>query len=717
MAKTFARNADLAVGIDLGTTYSCLSFLTPQGKPETIPNAEGELSTPSVVLFDGDEVVVGTEALRHSVSNPERVVAFAKRSMGDPHKCWVMDGHVYRPKDISSFILKKLLQDAEPRLGKIRHAVITVPAQFSDAQREDTVAAGLQAGLESVDIINEPVAAAMCYVLGEGMWFAEIANDQTILVFDLGGGTFDLSLVKYNKNNVRVLATGGALRLGGLDWNRTLEEFACDEFIKESISDPRLDRESMQALAIEVEQAKRSLSVRPKSKLVVQHDGRRKSYTISRDQFEILTRPLVEKTETLTKELLQSHDLGWSVVDAVLVTGGASRMPMVRNMLQRISGTTLNDTLSPDQSICHGAAYHAGVLLSARQKEKSNLQEAVRDRLSNFEQQSVSGRSLGILVRDLETGERKPHYLIASGTPLPCAYRQRFGTVIPNQKRVQLQIVESGAAAEDPHVEIGECVIDGLRADLPVGSPIEVTIRYDEQARIRVSAIEQVSGQRANTVIHRGVTKPAPPEGKSPTPSAKSQPAEGLDPNRADTFQIVESDSDIVVVELPDPPKRPAVKPAPAPATPAVRSDVTSAGHKLAGSRPASPTPPGKPLQPAPASPSPSAGTPAGGQRPAPKKAGTPGAAPKRRKQQASKRTESRLEEADRPIPLCNHCGEVLDSKGRCPVCRTPKSLKSKRPTGRKGKEASREDEIPTELMESAPPRLQPNPAKIRRKS
>src|SRR5690606_4335547 len=141
-----------------------------------------ELATPSVVLFDGNEVVVGTEALRHAVSSPERVVSHAKRFMGDPSKCWVFDGTVYRPLDISAFILKKLLEGAEERLGPIRHAVITVPAQFSDVQRQQTVEAGLQAGLSRVDIINEPVAAAMCYVLSEGMWFAELANEQTVMV-------------------------------------------------------------------------------------------------------------------------------------------------------------------------------------------------------------------------------------------------------------------------------------------------------------------------------------------------------------------------------------------------------------------------------------------------------------------------------------------------------------------------------------------------------
>ncbi|WP_437227841.1 Hsp70 family protein [Planctomicrobium sp. SH661] len=497
------RTGTFPVGIDLGTTYSSLAYLTPQGQPVTMPNAEGELSTPSVVLFEGDDVIVGTEALRHSVASPERVVQYAKRHMGDPHKCWVIDGKVYRPRDISSLILKKLLKDAREQLGTIRHAVITVPAQFSELQRRDTVEAGLAAGLERVDIIHEPVAAALCYVLGEGMWFAELANEQTVLVFDLGGGTFDLSLVKYNKKEVRVLASGGDLLLGGLDWNHALETYACDEFIKSSISDPRLDRESMQALAIEVEQTKRSLSVRPKSSLLVQHDGRRKSYSIDRDLFEDLTAPLLQRTEQIMRDLLKSNKLGWANIDAILATGGSSRMPMIRNMLQRVGGTTLNQTLSPDQSICHGAAYYAGMLHSGQRLEKTVLDRHAVGRLANFKQQSVSGRSLGILVRDMKTNVRRAHYLLPANTPLPCAYRQRFGTVIPNQKKVHLHIVESGTSPADPWVELGECIIEGLPDKLPVTSPIEVTIRYDEQARVHVEAIAVSSGLSAQTTLVR----------------------------------------------------------------------------------------------------------------------------------------------------------------------------------------------------------------------
>jgi len=598
-----------AAGIDLGTTYSCLSYLTPQGQPVACPNEEGEMTTPSVVLFDGDEIVVGSEALRNAVAQPERVVQHAKRFMGDSHKCWVIDGQVYTPVDISALIIRKLLSGAEARLGaRLRHAVITVPAQFSDFQRQRTIEAGHKAGLERVDIINEPVAASLCYVLGEGMWFAELANDQTVMVFDLGGGTFDLSLVRYNKQQVTVVASGGNLNLGGIDWNAALEKWACEQFLLESPGeDPRLDLHTMQALANDVEQAKRALSVRPRATVTVQHAGRRKSFGVARESFEKLTNGLVEKARDVTEQLLRAHKVeiegratgnskhaGWAHINAVLVTGGASRMPMIRDMLQRISGTTLNTTLSPDQSIAHGAAYYSGMLLSGQKLSSSVLNKQATARLAKFKQQSITARALGIVVREKSTGKRLAHYLIPANTPLPVAARQSFGTVTPDQRRVSLHIVESGASPDDPYLDLGECVVDELPPELPEATPIEVTIRYDEQARVHVSAREPRSGRNAKTTITR-------------VENLKHLPAQP-------SSEISPLDNPVLTAP------RKAVKSAPA---------ATASKPPL--QRPATPTPA-------------RASKPEGRQR---------------------------LEDADRPIPLCNSCGEPFDARGRCTGCGT----------------------------------------------
>jgi molecular chaperone DnaK len=424
--------------------------------------------------------------------------------MGDVGKRWWINGRPYSPVDIASLILKKLISDAQEQIGPIGQAVVTVPAQFSDAQRHATVQAAHAAGLEKVDVINEPVAAALCYVLGsEGLWFTELAGEQRILVYDLGGGTFDLSLVRYRKNEVTVLASSGDLNLGGINWNRALLDAIADQFNKEFRDDPRDNPETLQALALEVEQAKRSLSVRPKAALACAAGGHRKSYQVEIERFQRITKPLVDRTEEITLKLLKDNKLGWAHVDVVLVTGGASRMPMIRGRLKQLSGRTLNTTLSPDLSIAHGATYYAGMLLSNDKFARSILSAEATKRLAQVKQQSVSARGLGILVRDLKTQTRVPHYLIPPNSPLPKSATTHVGTVIEGQERAHLVIIESGTTPEQPYVVLGDCRIEGLPAGLPEGSRVEVTISYDPQARVHVAAKEVTSGKSASTEIIR----------------------------------------------------------------------------------------------------------------------------------------------------------------------------------------------------------------------
>jgi molecular chaperone DnaK len=527
-----------AVGIDLGTTYSSLAYLNEQGDPVSIPNEEGEISTPSVVMYDRGEEVVGTEALRNAIMRPAQVVQNAKRHMGDPRKHWAIDGRVYTPVDVSAAILRKLVRDATQQIGPISRAVVTVPAQFSEAQRLATVEAGRRAGLEQVDIINEPVAAALCYVLGtEGLWFTELASEQRILVYDLGGGTFDLSLVSYAKDEVRVIASTGDLHLGGIDWNQCLLDAAAQQFQKDFRADPRLDPESLQHLALEVEQCKRSLTVRAKAALIVQHAGRRKTYQVTREQFEQLTRQLLRRTEEITTQLIHAHKRGATSFDlTVLSTGGSSRMPMVDRMLARLKGTKVNKTLSPDQSIAHGAAYYAGMLLTNSEFVHSIVDPQAVARLSRMRQQSVNARALGILVRDMDQDRRVPEYLIPADTPLPTSATKTFGTVIPNQRRVRLFIVESGAASDEDYVELGTCTIEELPPNLPEQSEIDVTISYDKSACVQVSARDRKSGKEAKTEIQRGenvVVRDAPQEEVITLQPTKSTAKSKLKPVRS----------------------------------------------------------------------------------------------------------------------------------------------------------------------------------------
>lgn len=494
-----------AVGIDLGTTYSSIAYLNAQGEPVSIPNVEGELSTPSAVLFEPNgTVIVGAEALRNAIATPERVVQYAKRFMGEADKFWAIDGRRYTAVDVSSLILKQLLADANHKIGPVERAVITVPAQFGDVQRRDTMRAGELAGLKQIEIINEPVAAALCHVLGtEGLWFTELAEAQRLLVYDLGGGTFDLSLVSYNQNEVKVIASTGDLHLGGIDFNAALLDAIAKQFTREFGTDPRQDPASYQHLALEVEACKRSLSVRPKAALMVQHAGHRKTYQVELSQFQRLTQGLVDRTIEITRDMLTENKLGWAHVDVVLTTGGSSRMPMIRDALKNVSGRTLNTSLSPDLSIVHGATYYAGMLLTNQDLARSILSTAASQRLAAFKQQSVTARSLGIMIRDVPRDERVPYYLIAANTLVPASREHVFGTVKANQRKVRLTIVESGPTAADPYKEIGECVVDDLPPGLPVDSEIVVTISYDTNARICVSARVKATGREVTTELVR----------------------------------------------------------------------------------------------------------------------------------------------------------------------------------------------------------------------
>lgn len=617
-----------AVGIDLGTTYSCISYLNEHGEPVTLANQEGELSTPSVVLFDeGGEVVVGTEALRNAVVKPGRVVQNSKRHMGDAEHKWVIDGRAYSPIDIATLVLKKLLSAAEEQIGKIEQAVITVPAQFSDIQRQWVMEAGKRAGLSKVDMINEPVAAALCYVLGtEGLWFTELAEEQRIMVYDLGGGTFDLSLVKYQKNEVKVIASSGDLNLGGIDWNRTLLDAIAKQFVKEFKVDPRKDPESLQFLALEVENAKRSLTVRPKAALTCQHGGHRKSYQVEQTQFESLTKPLVSKSCDITQAMLKDNKMGWAHVDVILTVGGASRMPMVRNSLKQLGGRTLNTSLSPDQSIAHGATYYAGMLLTNNDFAKSILNEDVSARLASIKQQSVNARGLGILVRD-KNDNKVPHYQIPANTPLPTSITHQFGTVSPNQNRVHLRIVESGTKADEQYVELGTCVIEDLPPNLPENSQIEVKISYDEQARVHVDATDVTSGKQASTEIVREesvIVKDGVETSSAAIPAAAPEVTD---------WQSSE-------IKTPATPQKkassPPSKPKKAPSTSKKRNPKPISGEIAIGQSATGPV---------------SAEIDLGGAI-----------------------LDDELEDAGMPVPLCNKCGETLDHRGSCPACSKAKA-------------------------------------------
>ncbi len=615
-----------AVGIDLGTTYSCLSYLNEHGEPVTLPNQEGEMTTPSIVMFDGQDVIVGTEALRNAVLKPTHVVQNAKRHIGS-NKTWTIEGKEYTPVDVGALVLRKMLDAAKEQIGEVTQAVITVPAQFSDWQRQATVEMGFKAGLKRVDIINEPVAAALCYVLGsEGLWFSELTDEQRILVYDLGGGTFDLSLVKYHKDEVKVLASTGDLRLGGIDWNEALQEAICDRFAREFGDDPRRDPESMQLLAMAVENTKRSLTVRPRAALTCSHGKHRKVYQIELPEFEKLTKPLLSRTIAITRDLQKAYQFGIKQTDTILTTGGSSRMPSIKKALGELGFRTLNTSLSPDQSISHGATYYAGMLLTNADFAKSILSPTATAKLQKIKQHSVNARALGILIRDTGKNTRIPHFLIPANSELPTSITQTFGTVIPNQRRVNLHIVESGTVADQRYVELGTCIVEDLPKNLPEQSLVEVTITYNEQARVEVTAKDVTSGKQAQTVIVRQENVVA----KKPSSEKPAAPVADEDAQAAWTSPSLKASSGVTA-----------------------KPTATNPNRERHGT---APTVPQKP-----------ATVPASATKPA-----QPSARPAQSQTIAGPKSAlsgPRLEESSQPIPLCNECGEALNFKGLCPAC------------------------------------------------
>jgi molecular chaperone DnaK len=556
----------------------------------------------------------------------------AKRFMGS-NKTWTIEGKTYTPVDIGALVLRKMLDSAAEQIGEITQAVITVPAQFSDWQRQATVEAGFQAGLKRVDIINEPVAAALCYVLGsEGLWFTELTDEQRILVYDLGGGTFDLSLVKYHKDEVKVLASTGDLKLGGIDWNEALSNAICDRFAREFGDDPRRDPESMQLLAMAVENTKRSLTVRPRAALTCSHGKHRKVYQIELPEFEKLTKPLLDRTISITRDLQRAYQFGLKQTDTILTTGGSSRMPAIKKGLGEIGFRTLNTSLSPDQSISHGATYYAGMLLTNAEFAKSILSPKATAKLQKIKQHSVNARALGILIRDTGKNTRIPHYLIPENTELPTSITQTFGTVIPNQRRVNLHIVESGTIADQKYVELGTCIVEDLPPNLPEQSLVEVTITYNEQARVEVTAKDVTSGKQAQTVIVRQESVVAKPSTAQPAAATADEDAQA-----AWTSPSLKASSGVTTKPAPPSPSRDRPPVTATPAPPAAKGPASS--MKLASAP--------KPVQP-PAKPAPPPQTIAG---------------PK------SALSGPRLEESSQPVPLCNECGEALNFKGICPAC------------------------------------------------
>jgi molecular chaperone DnaK len=497
------------VGIDLGTTFSAIATLDDNGQAVTLPNREGEMLTPSVVFLDGSTAVVGQAARDVALEQPEKVAALIKRRMGHPAFGRLVDGREFRPETLSAIILHKLIQDAELRIGPIRKAVITVPAYFDDTRRKATKDAGRIAGLDVLDILDEPTAAALAYSFQPRPGTKELAPDlvlpdaqQTVLVYDLGGGTFDVTLVRLSQRRFEAVAIEGDVRLGGKDWDDRVVDYVAAQFQRQFGEDPRSDPLSMASLTSAAERAKRTLSKLPQTSITSTHAGKVLTVPLTRSEFESLTRDLLTRTRLTSQQVLRQAGLGWDKVDRVLLVGGSTHMPMTSQMLQEISGKTPDKSLAVSEVVARGAAIHAGIAASrAGGEDGLTLDEDVREALGQIVEIHVISHSLGIEVKVEE--ERVNDILVPKNTQLPTAASRVYRTVVENQPRVRVKVLQGEAHQADACISIGECWIEGLPANLPKRSPIQVRCGCGSDGLIDVMALDMTSGKMARVELHR----------------------------------------------------------------------------------------------------------------------------------------------------------------------------------------------------------------------
>jgi molecular chaperone DnaK len=459
-------------------------------------NSSGELLTPSVVLFDRDETVVGREARKAQATMPESVAECAKRDMGREHYAHPINGQQIPPEVIQACVLRKLKEDTSAVLGPQFKCVITVPAYFDEPRRKATADAGEMAGLDVLNIVNEPTAAALAF--GERLgYLAETGaplEHLNVLVYDLGGGTFDVTMIELRPGEITTLATDGDVQLGGYDWDSRLVDYVTDQFQNRYQFDVRRDAGSMSRVRAAVEEAKHTLTLREEAALHISHQGMTLDLTISREQFEELTEDLLERTAYTTRQVLAASGLDWSQVSRILLVGGSSRMPMVTKMLTGLSGVKPDQSVNPDEAVARGAAIFADFLL---------CQSGERQAASRVQVVDVNAHSLGIEGINQATARKENTILIPRNTPLPHEKRRKFVTKEDNQRSVVVQVLEGESKVPDQCAMIGRAAIRNLPAGLPQGTQIVVRYRYETSGRLSVRAEVPGSGKEATIELER----------------------------------------------------------------------------------------------------------------------------------------------------------------------------------------------------------------------
>lgn len=523
-------------GIDLGTTYSCIAYIDEAGKPVVLKNAEGDLTTPSVVFFESQtDITVGSAAKESAKMYPEQVVTFIKRSIGQPGFSLNLNGIDMKPEEISSYILKKVVQDAEETLrmeGKldddeqIRDVVITCPAYFGVAERDATKAAGVIAGLNVMAIINEPTAAAITYGVTDD------SQTRTVLVYDLGGGTFDITMINIKPGEIRVICTGGDHNLGGKDWDDRVLLYLAEQYQAETgtLDNILEDAETLQELSLAAERAKKLLSAKEKAPVAVNYMGERVRIELTRQKFDELTEDLLTRTIDLTGEMFkEAEKKGFSQKDVseILLVGGSSKMPQVMRRVKVEFGIETK-MFDPDESVAKGAAIYANkmseynIVLEEIAKQQGKSFEEVKEQIDNGQMDiqkeakkanvpmrggrlpgddvkiiNVSSRSFGTVAYD-SNDQLKLFNIIIKNAELPATGTNSFYPRSNNQKSVKFNVMECLSSDEVVDTELGKEVGNAVLT-LPEGvtldTEIQVTFRLDESGLLHLHAKEMKAGR------------------------------------------------------------------------------------------------------------------------------------------------------------------------------------------------------------------------------
>ena len=520
-------------GIDLGTTYSCIARVDDTARAEVIKNNDGDNITPSVVEFDGDNVIVGADAKSEAVLNPENTVMLVKTLMGKTDFAINYNGEDKTPEEISAFILRKLTQDASEQLGvEVKDVVITCPAYFGTAERTATKNAGKIAGLNVLEIISEPTAAALYYGC------AKEQDEKTILVYDLGGGTFDVTIMRISSDKIQVICSDGDYDLGGKNWDEVLIEYLSDQFVKKIGYDIEFDEYAKQDLRLKAEKIKKQLTSRSQAGDLLEVMGNREKVSITRDEFEEITSTLLNETLKKTKEVIDvAKRKGYEKIDEILLVGGSTRMPQIKRALTENFGGIEIKILELDEAVAKGAAIHAvnvyvnnqkslagqdfesdkevTVMVNGDEKEL-RAKDYKEDLTFSPEMMGIGGNKREIVIATTKSfavkvenkdGVKSCFNMIVKNEPMPSEILEvsgNFTMLNDNQETVDIEIYENDYMDKyfdvDEDLKIGNAILE-LPENLPAGSLVEITLKLDKEGILEIRGRDKSGNKEVNVKL------------------------------------------------------------------------------------------------------------------------------------------------------------------------------------------------------------------------